>query len=261
MTNQTSQSRQFNIVVLINKAKDNDNITFSITESEQGGFLHANMTGSVVEASGLIHTEDSVSTDVGSSGADYDYSGDIKGLEALILVDKLTLAEKIINEAEAIFAKRAERNDLNNRVYLNIVASGFRLDIKDEAEEAEDNRSKLWITNIISVDITGGLSINAFKNRLNTLKSRSINRRVKTRSNGLFRPQQEVTKMTTQEVEPVNSHDAPPELPSREEMFKQMMVMQEQMAQMQSKLASKSSSSNGGSKAPVVRDAKELVGG
>jgi hypothetical protein len=118
----SNQTRQFNIVVLINKAKDNDNITFSITEGNNGGFLHANMTGSVVEASGLIHTEDSVSTDVGSSGADYDYSGDIKGLEALILVDKLTLAEKIINQAEAIFAKRAERKDLNNRVYLNIYA-------------------------------------------------------------------------------------------------------------------------------------------
>ena len=176
-----NQTRQFNIVVLVNKAKDNDNITFSITEGNNGGFLHANMTGSIVEASGLIHTED--------SGADYDYSGDIKGLEALILVDKLTLAEKIINEAEAIFAKRAERNDLDNRVYLDIVASGFRLDIKDEAEEAEDNRSKLWITNIISVDITGGLSIDAFKSRLNALKSRSYTRKVKARSNGLFRPQ------------------------------------------------------------------------
>jgi len=251
-TNQSSQSRQFNIVVLVNKAKDNDNITFSITEGNNGGFLHANMTGSVVEANGLVHTED--------SGADYDYSGDIKGLEALILVDKLTLAEKIINEAEAIFAKRAERNDLNNRVYLNIVASGFRLDIKDEAEEAEDNRSKLWITNIISVDITGGLSIDAFKSRLNALKSRSYTRKVKARSNGLFRPQVEVTKTTTQKVEPVNPNDAPPELPSKEEMFKQMMLMQEQMSQLQSKLAAKSSSSNGGSKAPVVRDVKELVG-
>ena len=245
----TNQTRQFNIVVLINKAKDNDNITFSITEGNNGGFLHANMTGSVVEANGLIHTED--------SGADYDYSGDIKGLEALILVDKITLAEKIINEAEAIFAKRAERKDLNNRVYLNIVASGFRLDIKDEAEEAEDNRSKLWITNIVSVDITGGLSINAFKSRLNALKSRSYTRKVKARSNGLFRPQVEVTKTTTQEA---NTNDAPPELPSREEMFKQMKLMQEQMAQMQSKLAAKSSSSNGGSKTPVVRDVKDLVG-
>ena len=243
----TNQTRQFNIVVLINKAKDNDNITFSITESEQGGFLHANMTGSVVEANGLVHTED--------SGTEYDYSGDIKGLEALILVDKLTLAEKIINEAEAIFAKRAERNDLNNRVYLNLVASGFRLDIKDEAEEADDNRSKLWITNVISVDITGGLSIDAFKNRLNTLKSRSYTRKVKARSNGLFRPQVDVAKTTTE----INSNDAPPELPSREEMFKQMMVMQEQMAQMQSRLAAKSSSNNGGSKAPVVRDVKALV--
>lgn len=269
----TNQTRQFNIVVLINKAKDNDNITFSITESEQDGFLHANMTGSVVEANNLVHTED--------SGADYDYSGDIKGLEALILVDKLTLAEKIINEAEAIFAKRAERKDLNNRVYLNIVASGFRLDIKDEAEEADDNRSKLWITNVISVDITGGLSIDAFKNRLNALKSRSANRRVKARSNGLFRPQPEVAtlraeqaaKATTQEVHTDVLADSSvadqAQLPSREEMFKQMMVMQEQMAQMQSKLAqrsieqseiaAKSSSSNGGSKAPVVRDVKELV--
>ncbi|MEM7590655.1 MAG: hypothetical protein AAF383_03890 [Cyanobacteria bacterium P01_A01_bin.83] len=243
----SNQTRQFNIVVLINKAKDNDNITFSITEGNNGGFLHANMTGSVVEASGLVHTED--------SGAEYDYSGDIKGLEALILVDKLTLAEKIINEAEVIFAKRAERNDLNNRVYLNLVASGFRLDIKDEAEEAEDNRSKLWITNIISVDITGGLSIDAFKSRLKELKSRSTNRRVKTRSNGLFRSQQ-VAKVNTQP----NANDAPPELPSREEMFKQMMVMQEQMTEMQSKLAAKSSSSNGGSKTPVVKDVKELVG-
>lgn len=242
----TNQTRQFNIVVLINKAKDNDNITFSITEGNNGGFLHANMTGSVVEANNLIHTED--------SGADYDYSGDIKGLEALILVDKITLAEKIINEAEAIFAKRAERKDLNNRVYLNLVASGFRLDIKDEVEEADDNRSKLWITNIISVDITGGLSIDAFKSRLNALKSRSYTRKIKTRSNGLFRPQQEVAQTTTENL------DVPAQLPNREEMFKQMMVMQEQMAQMQSKLASKSSSSNGGSKAPVVRDVKELVG-
>ena len=94
----TNQTRQYNIVVLVNKARDNDNITFSITEGENSGFLHANITGSVVEASGLIHTED--------SGADYDYSEDIKGLEALILVDKITLAEKIINEAETIFAKR-----------------------------------------------------------------------------------------------------------------------------------------------------------
>ena len=76
----TNQIREYSIVVLINKAKNNDNITFSITEGEQGGFLHANMTGSVVEANGLVHTED--------SGTEYDYSGDIKGLEALILVDK-----------------------------------------------------------------------------------------------------------------------------------------------------------------------------
>jgi hypothetical protein len=243
----TNQTRQYNIVVLVNKARDNDNITFSITEGENSGFLHANITGSVVEASGLIHIED--------SGADYDYSGDIKGLEALILVDKITLAEKIINETETIFAKRAERKDLNNRVYLNIVASGVRLDIKDESEEADDNRSKLWITNIISVDITGGLSIDAFKSRLNTLKSRSYTRKVKARSNGLFRPQQQVAKTTTE----INSNDAPSELPSREEMFKRMVIMQEQMAQMQSKLAAKSSSSNGGSEAPVVRDVKELV--
>ena len=243
----TNQTREYNIVVLINKAKDNDNITFSITEGEQGSFLHANMTGSVVEASRLVHTED--------SGAKYDYSGDIKGLEALILVDKLTLAEKIINEAETIFTKRAERKDLNNRVYLNLVASGFRLDIKDEAEEADDNRSKLWISNIISVDITGDLSIDAFKSRLNTLKSRSYTRKVKARSNGLFRTQQEVAKMTTG----INSNDAPSELPSREEMFKRMVIMQEQMAQMQSKLAAKSSSSNGGSKAPIVRDVEALV--
>ncbi len=164
---------------------------------------------------------------------------------------------------------------MNNRVYLNLVASGFSLDIKDEVEEADDNRSKLWITHIISVDITGGLSIDAFKSRLKELKSRSYTRKVKARStslskvksNGLFRPQQEVTKTTTQKV---NSNVVPPELPSREEMFKQMMVMQEQMAEMQSKLAqrsieqseiaAKSSSSNGGSKAPVVRDVKELVG-
>lgn len=247
----SNQTRQFNIVVLINKAKDNDNITFSITEGNNSGFLHANMTGSVVEANGLVHTED--------SGADYDYSGDIKGLEALILVDKITLAEKIINEAEAIFAKRAERNDLNNRVYLNIVALGFRLDIKDEAEEAEDNRSKLWITNVISVDITGGLSIDAFKSRLNALKSRSVNRKVKARSNGLFRPQVEAAKTTTENID-VQSNDVPAELPSREEMFKQMMLMQQQMAELQSQLAAKSSNSNGGSKAPVVRDVKELVG-
>lgn len=243
----TNQTRQYNIVVLVNKARDNDNITFSITEGGNSGFLHANITGSVAEASGLIHTED--------SGTDYDYSRDIKGLEALILVDKITLAEKIINEAETIFAKRAERKDLNNRVYLNIVASGFRLDIKDESEEADDNRSKLWITNIISVDITGSLSIDAFKSRLNTLKSRSYTRKVKARSNGLFRPQQQVAKATTE----INSNDAPSELPSREEMFKRMVIMQEQMAQMQSKLAAKSSSSNGGSEAPVVRDVKELV--
>ena len=246
-----NQTRQFNIVVLINKAKDNQNITFSITESEQDGFLHANMTGSVVEANGLVHTED--------SGAEYDYSGDIKGLEALILVDKLTLAEKIINEAEAIFAKRAERNDLNNRVYLNFVASGFRLDVKDEAEEADDNRSKLWITNIISVDITGGLSINAFKSRLNTLKSRSIDRRVKTRSSGLFSSQQEVIKTNTENID-VKSNDASQELPTREEMFKQMMAMQQQMSQLQSKLSAESSSSNGGSKELVVKDVNELVG-
>ena len=195
----SNQTRQYNIVVLVNKARDHDNITFSITEDENSGFLHANITGSVVEAKNLIHTED--------SGADYDYSGDIKGLEALILVDKITLAEKIINEAEAIFAKRAERKDLNNRVYFNIVASGFRLDIKDEAEEADDNRSKLWITNIISVDITGGLSIDAFKNRLNTLKSRSYTRKVKARSNGLFRPQQQVASSVNQRAAKANTEE------------------------------------------------------
>ncbi len=57
----TNQTREYNIVVLVNKARDNDNITFSITEGKQGSFLHANMTGSVVEASGLIHTEGSTS--------------------------------------------------------------------------------------------------------------------------------------------------------------------------------------------------------
>lgn len=195
----SNQTRQYNIVVLVNKARDNDNITFSITEDEKSSFLHANITGSVVEAKSLIHTED--------SGADYDYSGDIKGLEALILVDKITLAEKIINEAETIFAKRAERKDLNNRVYFNIVASGFRLDIKDEAEESDDNRSKLWITNIIHVDITGGLSIDAFKSRLNTLKSRSYTRKVKARSNGLFRPQQQVASSANQRAAKANTEE------------------------------------------------------
>ena len=95
---------------------------------------------------------------------------------------------------------------------------------------------------------------------MNALKSRSNTRKVKARSNGLFCPQVEVAKTTTQELEQVNSNDAALlELPTREEMFKQMMVMQEQMAQMQSKLGAKSSSSNGGSKAPVVRDVRELV--
>ena len=40
----TSQTRQYNIVVLVNKAKDNENITFSVTESESNEFLHANIT-------------------------------------------------------------------------------------------------------------------------------------------------------------------------------------------------------------------------
>lgn len=241
----TNQTRQYNIVVLVNKAKDNENITFSVTESESNEFLHANITGSVVEAKGLVHTED--------NGASYDYSEDIKGLETLILVDKINLAEQIVSKSQAIFASRAERNDLNNRIYLSLVASGFRLDVKDESEEAADNRSKLWITNVISVEVTGGLSINAFKSRLSVLKTRTASR-VKARSNGLFRPQQEVTPEATKEVKSTN---ASPELPSREEMFKQMVLMQQQMAAMQSQLTS--SKSNGSSASPA-RDVEELVG-
>ncbi len=240
----TNQTRQYNIVVLVNKARDNDNITFSITEGENSGFLHANITGSVEEARGLIHTED--------SGASYDYSGDIKGLEALIIVDKITLAEKIINEAEAIFAKRAERKDLNNRVYLNIVASGFRLDIKDEVEEADDNRSKLWITNIISVDITGGLSIDAFKSRLNTLKSRSYTRKVKARSNGLFRSQQQVAKGNTEETEQTIDVKSVSVMPTVNTLDNLTAEQKDALlAQLLAEKASVKSSSNGGVKVAV----------
>lgn len=250
MTNQN----QFTLTIAINKKIEKSNITFSISELDNGDFSTANFTGSIVEASGLIYVDE--------NGNSYNYDKDLKGLECLLLVDSLNLAESAISSAEKIFANRSEREDKNNRIYFNVIASGFQLKLQDEEAESDENRSKLIITKISSIDVKGKLSVSAFKERLATLKARSSVRRVKARStslskvksNGLFRPQQEVATANTQ------SNDAPAELPSREEMFKQMMMMQEQMAQMQSKLASKSSSSNGGSKAPVVRDVKELVG-
>ena len=256
-----SNPNQFALTIAINKKIEKSNITFSISELDNSNFSTANFTGSIVEANGLTYADE--------EGDSYNYDKDLKGLECLLLVDSLNLAESAINSAETIFTNRIEREDKNNRVYFNVIASGFQLKLQDEEAESDENRSKLIITKISSIEVKGKLSVSAFKDRLATLKARSASRRIKTRSNGLFRPQQEVIKTTTQKVEPVNPNDAPPssllrsrraELPSREEMFKQMMVMQEQMSEMQSKLASKSSSSNGGSKAPVVRDVKELVG-
>ncbi len=248
MTNQN----QFALTIAINKKIEKSNITFSISELDNGNFSTANFTGSIVEASGLTYVDE--------DGDSYNYDKDLKGLECLLLVDSLNLAESAISSAETIFTNRIEREDKNNRIYFNVIASGFQLKLQDEEAESDENRSKLIITKISSIDVKGKLSVSAFKDRLATLKARSSARRVKARSNGLFLPQQKVSKTTTKQVEEINSNDVPAELPSREEMFKQMMLMQEQMAQMQSKLAAKSSSSNGGSKAPVVRDVKELVG-
>ena len=244
MTNQN----QFALTIAINKKIEKSNITFSISELDNGNFSTANFTGSIVEASGLTYVDD--------DGETYNYDKDLKGLECLLLVDSLNLAESAINSAEQIFANRAEREDKNNRIYFNVIALGFQLKLQDEEVESDENRSKLIITKISSIEVKGRLSVSAFKERLATLKARSASRRVKSRSNGLFRPQQQVAKANTE----IKSNDAPSELPSREEMFKRMVIMHEQMAQMQSKLAAKSSSSNGGSKAPVVRDVKALVG-
>ena len=240
---------QFALTIAINKKIEKSTITFSISELNNGNFSTANFTGSVVEASGLTYVDE--------EGDSYNYDKDLKGLECLLLVDSLNLAESAINSAETIFTNRIEREDKNNRVYFNVIASGFQLKLQDEEAESDENRSKLIITKISSIEVKGKLSVSAFKDRLATLKARSASRRIKTRSNGLFRPQQEVNKTTT--TQEVNA-DVTAELLSREEMFKQMMVMQQQMAEMQSKLAAKSSSSNGCSKAPVVRDVKELVG-
>ena len=239
-------NNQFALTIAINKKIEKSNITFSISKFDNGNFSTANFTGSIVEANSLTYIDE--------AGNSYNYNQDLKGLECLLLVDSLNLAESAISSAETIFTNRIEREDKNNRIYFNVIASGFQLKLQDEEAESDENRSKLIITKISSIDVKGKLSVSAFKERLATLKARTAARRIKTRSNGLFRPQQEVTTAKTQ------SNDVPPELPSREEMFQQMMLMQQQMAQMQSKLASKSSSDNGGSKAPVLRDVKELVG-
>ena len=239
-------NNQFALTIAINKKTEKSNITFSISEFDNGNFSTANFTGSIVEAQGLIYIDE--------AGNSYKYDQDLKGLECLLLVDSLNLAESAISSAETIFTNRIEREDKNNRVYFNVIASGFQLKLQDEESESDENRSKLIITKISSIDVKGKLSVSAFKERLATLKARTAARRIKTRSNGLFRPQQEVTTANIQ------SNDVPPELPSREEMFQQMMLMQQQMSQLQYQLAAKSSSSNGGSKTPVVRDVKELVG-
>ena len=241
-----NNQNQFTLTIAINKKIEKSNITFSISELDNGDFCTANFTGSILEAHGLIYVDE--------DGNSYNYDKDLKGLECLLLVDSLNLAESAISSTEQIFTNRWEREDKNNRIYFNVIASGFQLKLQDEEEESDENRSKLIITKISSIDVKGKLSVSAFKDRLATLKARSASRRVKLRSNGLFRPQQ-VAKANTQS----NANDVPAELPSREEMFKQMMMMQQQMGQMQSKLAAKSSSSNGGSKAPVVRDVKALV--
>ena len=238
-------NNQFALTIVINKKTEKSNITFSISEFDNGNFSTANFTGSIVEAQGLTYIDE--------AGNSYNYDQDLKGLECLLLVDSLNLAESAISSAEQIFTNRSARKDKNNRVYFNVIASGLQLKLQDEESESDENRSKLIITKISSIDVKGKLSVSAFKERLATLKARTAARRIKTRSNGLFRPQQEIATANTQ------SNDVPPELPSREEMFQQMMLMQQQMAQMQYQLAAKSSSSNGGSKTPVVRDVKELV--
>ena len=238
-------NNQFALTIAINKKTEKSNITFSISQFDNGNFSTANFTGSIVEAQGLTYIDE--------AGNSYKYDQDLKGLECLLLVDSLNLAESAISSAETIFTNRSARKDKNNRVYFNVIASGLQLKLQDEESESDENRSKLIITKISSIDVKGKLSVSAFKERLATLKARTAARRIKTRSNGLFRPQQEIATANTQ------SNDVPPELPSREEMFQQMMLMQQQMSQLQYQLAAKSSSSNGGSKTPVVRDVKELV--
>ena len=213
MTNQN----QFSLTIAINKKIEKSNITFSISQLENGDFATANFTGSIVEANGLIYIDE--------DGESYNYDKDLKGLECLLLVDSLNLAESAISSAEAIFTNRFGREDKNHRIYFNVIASGFQLKLQDEELESDENRSKLIITKISSIDVKGKLSVSAFKERLATLKARSSARRVKTRSSGLFSSQQEVIKTNTENINV------------------------------------KSSSSNGGSKELLVKDVNELVRG
>ena len=246
-----SNQDQFILTIAINKKIEKSNITFSISQLENGDFVSANFTGSIVEASGLTYVDE--------DGESYNYNKDLKGLECLLLVDSLNLAESAISSAKDIFTNRIGREDKNHRIYFNVIASGFQLKLQDEEEENDQNRSKLIITKISSINVKGKLSVSAFKERLATLKARSSARRVKTRSSGLFNSQLEVIKTNTENID-IKSNDTSSELPTREEMFKEMMLMKQQMSQLQSKLSTKSSNSNGGSKELVVKDVNELVG-
>ncbi len=240
MTNQN----QFMLTVAINKKIEKSNITFSISELDNGDFSTANFTGSIVEASGLTYVDE--------DGDSYNYDNDLKGLECLLLVDSLNLAESAISSAEAIFANRTEREDKNNRIYFNVIALGFQLKLQDEEAESDENRSKLIITKISSIDVKGKLSVSAFKDRLATLKARSASRRVKSRSNGLFRPQQEVAKANTEETEQTIDVKSVSVIPTVNTLDNLTAEQKDALlAQLLAEKASVKSSSNGGVKVAV----------
>ncbi|MEL6440581.1 MAG: hypothetical protein AAFQ80_15145 [Cyanobacteria bacterium J06621_8] len=229
---QVLEVREYTITVLVNKRREEGNITFSVSQGEENDeFQSTNITGSVVEAEGLIHTED--------RGAEYDYSKDIKGLEALIIVDDMGLAEEVISKAQEIFDSRLVKGNANNRVYLSIRATGFSLDLKDLALETEENRSKVWIKNVISIDVSGGLSINAFQERLKALKARSNSRtnRVKPRSSGMFTPQTVTAKQSAVVANSTVATTVTSKSPTKEELQQQMVQMQAAMTQLQEQLA------------------------
>lgn len=190
-------NNQFALTITINKKVEKSNITFSISEFDNGNFATANFTGSIVEANGLTYIDE--------AGNSYNYDQDLKGLECLLFVDNFNLAESAISSAEQIFANRSARKDNHNRIYFDVIASGFQVKLQDEEAESDENRSKLIITKISSIEVKGKLSVSAFKDRLATLKARSAARRVKSRSNGLFRPQQEVVSSANQRTVKANT--------------------------------------------------------
>lgn len=101
------------IVLKINKKREKNNITCSISRDASGKFTSYNFTGTMIDLEGFVS----------SDGINYDK--ELVGLQVgtTAIVKNEALGEAIYERCAAIFAQRAATGDLNPSIDLHLTAN------------------------------------------------------------------------------------------------------------------------------------------